>query len=210
MKLTKPIVRRVCCASLSFLLYCGTSAQASTEELVQKASFCKTIDSSVERLQCFDKLEWSHPENSPQPSTVEGSGDWVISESVDPFDDTATITAILASENASNYLSERVTMVLRCKSGQTEAYINWHEYLGSTAVVTDRIDKAPTERLGWQLSTDSQASFRPRARKFMESLAEATTYLAQVTPYNESPVSASFNVLGAKEVIGRIKTACSW
>ena len=202
--------RGVVCVSLPLILFSGVGAQASIEKLTTRISFCKTIDSSLERLECFDNLEWDHFEISSTPSLREGAGDWEVSESANPIDDTSTVTAILASENASNYLGEQVSLVLRCKSGQTEAYINWHDYLGSRAVVTDRIDKAPAERLGWQLSTDSQASFRPRARVFMESLSEATTYLAQVTPYNESPITASFNVQGAKEVVTLISKACSW
>ena len=206
----KRAFRGVVCGSLALILFSGVGAQASVEKLTQRISFCKTIDSSVERLECFDNLEWSHFETSPTPSPPEVAGDWEVSESVNPIDDTSTVTAILSSENASNYLGEKVTMILRCKSGRTEAYINWNDYLGSRAIVTDRIDKAPAERLGWQLSTDSQASFRPRAQMFMESLAEATTYLAQVTPYNESPVTASFNVLGARGVVDRIRVACGW
>lgn len=196
--------------SLPVLLFSGAGAQASIEKLTKKISLCKTIDSPVERLQCFDNLETSDFEISSKPSLPKGTGDWEVSESANPIDDTLTVTAILSSENASNYLGEKVTMILRCKSGRTEAYINWNDYLGSRAIVTDRIDKAPAERLGWQLSTDSQASFRPRAQMFMESLAEATTYLAQVTPYNESPVTASFNVLGARGVVDRIRVACGW
>ena len=174
------------------------------------AAQCAKIESPMARLECFDDLIRAHNLSPPEPTLFKGEGDWVVSQSANPIDDTLTVTAILSSENASNYLGEQVSLVLRCKSGQTEAYINWHDYLGSRAVVTDRIDKAPAERLGWQLSTDSQASFRPRARVFMESLSEATTYLAQVTPYNESPVTASFNVQGAKEVVTLISKACSW
>jgi type VI secretion system protein VasI len=133
-----------------------------------------------------------------------------MSESLNPLDDTSTVTAMLASENESAYLGKKITLILRCKSGRAEAYINWNNYLGSTAVVTDRIDKAQAERLGWTLSTDAQASFRPRSQGFMDALAEATTYIAQVTPYNESPVTASFSVVGARQVVDRIKVSCSW
>ena len=170
---------------------------------------CTILESPLSRLECFDKFADDN-DGLSEPTISVGVGEWVVRESVNPINDTSTVTGILASENASNFLDERVTLILRCQSGRTEAYINWKYYLGSKAVVTDRIGKATAERLGWQVSTDSQSSFRPRARMFMESLADATTYIAQVTPYNESPIMASFNVEGSREVVERIRAACDW
>ena len=102
-------------------------------------------------------------------------------------------------------------MVLRCQSNKTESYVSWQDYLGGDDVwVTDRIDSKEPSTLKWGLSTDQKASFHPKPLEFIKALYEAQTYVAQVTPYNESPVTALFDLSGVKSVVTAIRKECNW
>jgi len=88
-------------------------------------------------------------------------------------------------------------LILRCKSAKAELFINWNNYLGSEAVVTSRVGTAAASQRQWGLSTDEKAAFYPRnPAQLIEELTRVDRFVAQVTPYNESPVTPSFDVTG--------------
>jgi type VI secretion system protein VasI len=103
-------------------------------------------------------------------------------------------------------------LILRCQSHQTEAYVNWSEYLGSDdALVTSRLGGNPAESKAWSLSSDHEATFVPgNIPQFIQQLAAVDRYVVQVTPYNESPVTATFDVGGLQVAMRPLREACGW
>ena len=103
-------------------------------------------------------------------------------------------------------------LTLTCQSGRTEAYVNWSESLGSAeVVVTSRVGGFKADVRAWPLSSDNQATLVPgNIPQFIQTLASATSYVVQVTPPNESRITATFDVSGLKVAVRPLRAACGW
>jgi type VI secretion system protein VasI len=146
---------------------------------------------------------------SPTPRAPE----WNIRESRNPIDDSPTVALSLdASSPASTALRPSPSLIIRCQSNRTDAYIDWNEYLASEDVeVTTRIGRNPASTRSWSVSTNSRASFVPgNVVTFVNELMTADTLVARTTPYGESPITATFVTSGLAEKITPLRQACGW
>lgn len=203
----------------SLLLSATSPAFADTNSELAK---CSVMAGSVERLQCFDTLAASLKLDGPQPVAVPDTGSrgkWSVSRSKNPIDDTETVTISLeADEGKTRYGGGMYLFIARCKSNSTEAYIVWDDYLGNDGdiydnykVMTVRIGSQPAEKQRWTISTDSKATFAPEwSGALLKRMAGETSFLAQVTPYNESPVTAIFDTTGMKSALQPLADLCKW
>lgn len=107
----------------------------------------------------------------------------------------------------------------RCQSNKTEAYINWNDFLGddSSSVyeewkyVTIRIGAGDAEEQKWNISTDKRATFAPEwAGSLLKKMASADSFLAQVTPFGESPLTAIFDTRGMSAALMPLAETCGW
>jgi hypothetical protein len=73
-----------------------------------------------------------------------------------------------------------------------------------------RFDDAGAERQRWSQSTDNEALFAPNAVQMARNIAKAKTVRFEFTPFNASPVIATFDVSGFDQHIGRVSAACGW
>ncbi len=173
---------------------------------------CAVIDGDLARLECFDNLAKNKNLNGRQvqPTTIAGKGKWKVSVDVNPIDDSKTVTLVLDADSGQNRWGNSVFLVARCKSNTTELYIGWNDYLGSEADVLTRVgtNKAVTQR--WSMSTDKKASFHRKPIPFLKEMLTSPKLVAQVTPYNESPVTAIFNTAGLENAIKPLRETCSW
>ena len=124
------------------------------------------------------------------------------------IDDSKTVTLILEADSGKDRWGNAVYLIARCKSNQTDLFINWNDYLGSEADVLTRVgnNKAVTQR--WSLSTDNQATFHSNPIPFLKKMLQSTKLVAQVTPYNENPVTAIFNTTGLENAIKPLRETC--
>lgn len=200
--------------TIVLVVMASLSVVASTrEDLEKELAACAAIDGDLERLECYDKLAQSLGLDrvQPVPTSVEGTGKWQVSVKTNPLDDTRTVMLALYADSGRSTWGNRVVLVLRCKSKKTEAYINWHDYLGSEAYVIWRIGDADAETAKWSLSTDNEATFYPYDDiAFIKQLLNADRLVAQVTPYDESPVTAIFDLTGLTNAIHPLQEACGW
>jgi hypothetical protein len=152
-------------------------------------------------------VEFSTPD-LPAPET----GKWEVSIDRNPLDDSATVVASLTADSGTSGFGDPVTLLLRCNSSQTDAYIFWDDYLGSDdPSVTYRMGESPSLTSRWSLSTNSQATFFPGSDKdFIRELMTVERFVAQTTPYNESPVTAIFDVGGVEGATAELRNACGW
>jgi len=169
---------------------------------------------NLDRLECYDQLARRNNLMGQQSNAVPavGVGKWSVSDKTNPIDDTRTVVLVLEATTGKSRSRQEVRLVLRCQSKKTEAYINWHEFLGTkSAEVTYRIGNAKAIKSTWSLSTDNKASFFPGDPvAFMKDLSEETTFVAQVTPYMESPLTASFDTTGLVNAIKPLRQTCGW
>lgn len=178
----------------------------------QEIATCAAIENDLTRLACFDSVASS---NSLAPRVeqkeVKDAGQWIINTDVDPLNDENIHYAILpASEGESRY-RKPISLTVRCSKSNTELYINWNDFLGREAVTALRVDKDKAATKSWSLSTDKQSAFYPGSPvKILKRIAESSTVVANVTPYNSSPVTAVFDTSGANVAFTDIRKACNW
>lgn len=173
---------------------------------------CASETNSVTRLSCFDAFAKA---NDLAPSTVEttknAEGKWRTSSDKDPLTDKLIHFAMLEADEGTGRFGGRIGLIVRCKSGRTEAFVNWNTFLGSDGLnVTSRIDKAPASTSYWSISTDHKASFMPQQVATLKKFEGASSYAVHLTPYSESPITAIFDITGANEALKDIRRDCKW
>ncbi len=191
---------------INFVLVSNVQAEISDKEFAK----CAVIQGELKRLDCFDSLAKIKKLNGPQKQSLKTNdvGKWDISVDINPIDDSKTVVLLLKADNKSGRSS--VSLIARCKSNKTNVYINWNNYLGRNSNVLTRIgsNKAITQK--WSLSTDSKATFHPSAVAFLKDLLKGNKLVTQITPYNESPVTAIFDTTNLINAIKPLKETCSW
>ena len=175
---------------------------------------CSSKKGDLDKIECFDNLAKKYNLNGIQASKeeIQDSGKWNVSIDTNPIDDSKTVTLYLVADSGkSSMLGESVILFIRCKSLETNIFINWSDYLGSEASVLTRIGKEKAEIRNWSLSTDSQATFFPRNEvDFLKKLLVVDSLVAQVTPYSASPVTAIFDIKGLSNAIKPLLEVCTW
>ena len=198
---------------LAAILFPLVAAAQTDEDLQTELAKCAVEEGQLTRLACYDAIAESIGVDGPQPGPASGAtvGEWLLQDEVNPIDDSRTVTLILVAGEGASSFNRPIALILRCGSGETQVYINWNDYLGSSARVTYRVGSLDAETRSWGLSTDSQATFYPRDEvDFINSLMGASSFIAQVTPYNESPKTAIFDTAGLAEAIVPLRETCGW
>ncbi|MFD4839930.1 type VI secretion system-associated protein TagO [Achromobacter sp. NPDC058515] len=174
---------------------------------------CAAMSSTVSRLVCFDQLAArSNLAPATRNTTASGSGKWKTSRNVDPLNDREIHYAMLVADSGSGKYGDPIMLAARCRDNKTELYINWSSFLGSDSIKTIyRVDKAEAQSAHWSLSTDKQAAFFPKSPvALLKQMVESQTFVANLTPYNESPITATFDTSGADVALRDIRAACKW
>lgn len=135
---------------------------------------------------------------------------WDVSFSADPIDDSKTVVLSLTADSGKNKWGSLVTVIARCKQNSTDFYINWNSYLGTDADVLTRIgsNKAVTSR--WSMSTNKKSTFHKKPISFLKEMQNSNKLVAQISPYNASPVTAIFDTSGLENAIVPLREACGW
>jgi type VI secretion system protein VasI len=172
---------------------------------------CLEKTDNLARLDCYDRVARSRPAGPTSSAATAAptgtvSSKWKIDRKINPMDDTKSYVAVLPATG------DNAGLILRCQSGETEAYIGWMKYLGSGSTpVTVRLGSGAPDTRSWTLSSDHRASFYPgNDRQFMEDLAATDKLVAQVTPYGSSPITAVFDLAGIGDVVAGVRETCKW
>lgn len=178
----------------------------------KEVAVCAAESNIVKRLDCYDSLAVRHEQAPASKSTTgTGKGKWRTETDTDPLTDKSVHYAFLTAESGKGRFGDVVSLTVRCKNKTTDAYINWNTFLGSDGIsVTTRVDKAPAKTARWAISTDHKASFMPAAAANLKGFFESTAYVANLTPYSESPITAIFDISGAREALADISKGCGW
>jgi len=161
----------------------------------------------------------SKSENENAGESIEGvtAGKWQASTKENPLDDSESVYLRLVADDVSE--GKLPTLLARCRSNVTELYINWSEYLGDDSYdvyedfkyVTIRLDNQEARREQWDISTDHKAVFAPNwAGTLLKSMVGKSRLVVQVTPYNENPRTAIFDISGLEEPLESLSEACGW
>ena len=109
----------------------------------------------------------------------------------------------------------RPALVVRCQYRATEAFV----VLDTSASFEDDADRrtvqiqwdgeeSTTQR--WGVSETGRELFAPDGKEFVRRAATARTLRFGFTPFNASPVTATFAVEGFDQLAGLVATTCGW
>ena len=102
-------------------------------------------------------------------------------------------------------------LFLRKRGSVSEVFIVWDDYLGNEAYVTWRIGTDQPQSRQWTLSTDSQSTFYPEdAVALIRSISKVDRFVVRLTPYNENPATAVFDVRGLASLVGEVDVLVEW
>lgn len=179
---------------------------------VKELAICSSKENSIQRLNCFDDLAKKYDQISKTIDTSsKAKGAWITSTETDPLTDRSIYFAQLDAIEGKGRFGDKIKLTVRCKKGKTEAYIDWATFLGSDEIrVTSRVDKSTAMTNVWLLSTDHKASFMPQAATALKKFVGATSFVVNLTPYSENPITALFDVTGAEEAFADIRSECKW
>lgn len=137
---------------------------------------------------------------------------WTLSVTTRSDGASTTVLHIKASEVRAHSVNDAPTLFVRCRSGTTDLYIDWHDYIpGASHLVTIRLDKGPTRTQMWTLTRSNVATFYPQSPVgLLGELMRARRLYAEATPYNETPVTAVFDLEGLEREVQPVRAACGW
>lgn len=199
------------------LLFLATPSFADTaSDLI---STCASILPDAERLICFDAIakgaEGDGPAIAPTPAVLIGK--WQVDRTKNPVDDSETVIATLVADSGASSFGQPVILLVRCQSKTTEVFISWNDYLATDGDfnsgyknVLTRVGTEPASTSHWATSTDQKATFAPDPTILLRKMAVYNSFVAQTTPYNESPVTAVFDTTGIRQAIAPVNEVCGW
>lgn len=157
-----------------------------------------------------EMLSLSGPDTAAELSSTD-RGAWYVNETNDPLTDNKTVVAILTAESAVGASYDKPALIARCANNKTEAYLNWHDYLGrGPSDVTTRLDSDRATTTRWSHSTDDTATFASSPIALLKSMLDHDELIAQATPYRSAPITATFDLAGMRAALTPLAEACHW
>jgi type VI secretion system protein VasI len=182
------------------------------------AQDCRTIESDLDRLACYDRESGRTPVTTVVPTKSE----WGVRVDESEMTDETTVVLRVESEDPvqCNFSGmERPTLILRCQENTTAVYIatdGCHmassEY-NNYGDVTYRLDNDPARTRGFQESTDNRALglwSGGEAIPLIKAMLGHDEMLVRFTPFSSSPLTAKFPIAGLDEAVRPLREACGW
>ncbi len=170
-----------------------------------------TLDPPVAELE-EENISETQTVTTNQDDFEEGStGKWIYDTEISPIDDTTTIAFGLECEDTT---SSSPMLALLWDDGTTLLAIAWKNYLSDNTRVTYRLDKEKAVTKNWIGSKGKTSTYYSRKSKdtikFIQKLMEAEKLAVQITPYNEGPTTAVFDVRGLKNTVEEFNDTLGW
>lgn len=197
---------------------CFFASAATADVPAAELAVCAAHKGDLNRLSCFDNLAKMAGLDGPQQveTDTSGVGKWHVERTKNPIDDSETVVLVLVADQGKSGFGQPVALYLRCQSSNFEFYIAWNDYLASdgefgeewkNVIVRHGSGSAATEQ--WSTSTDQKATFAFGSHRHLQELMRNSSFVAQITPYNSSPITAVFDTTGLKEAVGPLVEVCN-
>ncbi|RCS25253.1 hypothetical protein DUT91_00010 [Phyllobacterium salinisoli] len=179
---------------------------------------CAAIEDAGKRLLCYDGVfRTAIDVQSPTRTT----GKWAVSTETSKITDTVDHFISLESDDAfpGKYgrSPQNARLLIRCMESKSTIYFNFGDHfladIQGYGDITFRVDERKAEKRGFDESTDHSALglwSGGTAIPFVKKLIGGKKLVVRATPYNESPITATFDLRGMDEAIKPLRAACKW
>lgn len=144
---------------------------------------------------------------------TESTGAWVTKSKTNKMTDETDFVALNTSSDTYNKdgLTRETTLVLRCASNKTDAYLSFHDFMGSDdPYITMRLDGGkPTKKI-WDGGEGGDAAFSPQAVSFIKELSKHKKAIFGFEPYGSTMQVVEFDLTGIDKVAESLSEACKW
>lgn len=168
------------------------------------------IEHDAERLQAFDLWAESFianptgsPKNTPEQSTTT---EWFVERNLDPLTDDPRVVFFNTAIEGYNSYGKAPVLLIRQRGASLDVWVSFDDYFSEDdRAVSVRFDANPMRSEQWLLSTDNTALFSPsRPTKLssvhiIDEMLGAERFVIRATPYNETPITAVFDISGLKD-----------
>jgi hypothetical protein len=211
MRLLLPTLLLVSISSLVGAPQDAAAKDAACAAILRDLATCAANTDKVKRLDEYDALAKRLGVAPKVP------GNWTVSTSVSPIDDSKTVTLGLGAEqdiSTGGGKTFQPQLVLRCKAGKIELYTITgvpmsEEKSDHRSITTVRFgtEKAVTMRM--DRSSDGESIFWPDADANAEKLLHAERLAVLISPKEFEPVALEFDLRGLSDVYPQLAAACA-
>lgn len=180
---------------------------------------CVFIDTDLDRLACYDRVA-GRSTTPKQADTPPDGGAWLVRLDKSEFKDTTDVYMSVESDEelpCGMFDRSKATLLIRCKENTTSLFISTSCHLtsghGGYGRVEYRIDDRKSVTRSFTDSTNNRAlglwnggSSIPMIKQMLDG----ETLLTRFTPFNESAVTARFQIKGLNTAIAPLREACHW
>jgi type VI secretion system protein VasI len=196
------------------------------------AQNCTAVPDDTQRLACYDTAAAASEASrvarataataAAVPLEVPVDAKWRVRKEKSAMTDTTDIFMEVASEGthlcrAYGNAPSKIFFMARCMENTTSVIVYGDCHLASGfqgyGEVTYRIDDEEAQDQAFEASTDNSALglwSGGRAIPFLTDLLGKDQIILRFTPFNMSPVEATFNISGIDDAIAPLRAACSW
>lgn len=192
-------------------------AMLMTSGAAAATSNCIAVKNDLDRLACYDK----EAGRTPTISSVKSSGKWRVHTETSKLTDQPTVIMSVESDEMVNCGWNRggkIGLVVRCMENRTVLYFNTGCHMASSDYsdygdITYRIDQEKARTVSGDASTDNRALglwSGPKAIPIIKQMMGKSSLVARMTPYSESPFTATFDIFGFEAAAVPLREACGW
>ncbi|MFN0113872.1 MAG: type VI secretion system-associated protein TagO [Paracoccaceae bacterium] len=200
-------------AAIVFLISVSSQALAAGDP-----KECIPIKQDLVRLACYDRIVMAT--DSAEGAPLASAGKWAVETKKSEFKDTNDVFLTVRMEDVLEcgmFDRSPATLLLRCMENSTAVMLatSCHMASGFSGYgrVEYRVDDKPSRTKNFEASTDNSALGLwngGSAIPFIKELFGGKRLLMRFTPFNESPVTAEFDISGLEEAIASLRKECSW
>jgi type VI secretion system protein VasI len=171
---------------------------------------CTEIANDLGRLACYDKLSGRTPSTSSETKSQK----WGIQEQTSKLTDDKTINLVVESDEVINCgwnKGAKIALVVRCHEKKTALFFSTGCHMTSSEY--NDYGKVEYRSFNGEASTDHKALGLWSGGKsipVIKQMIGGTKLVARMTPYSESPFTATFDITGLEDAAKSVRKECGW
>jgi len=145
--------------------------------------------------------------SDPGPAKISESGYWELKEEISKVDGTKKAYLYLKSDPNK---VRSPSIIVRCRKGQTEAFLSTDDYLGDSQNVVMRLDENKPRKVWMRVSQGNDALFFSKTKKVLKEMFGKKKLFVRYRTYSKGDREIEFDIVGLKAAVMPIRKLCKW